>query len=314
MLPSELSSGDATADRRADYARMLAESGDPVGAAEIMEQALERAPSWPGGWFGLGLYREKAGNRAGAAAAFTQVIGLDVDDLFGAPLMLASLGATAMPDRPSSRYIERMFDDYATRFDEALLGKLDYRVPIELAALVAETAGLPRHFGLAADLGCGTGLFGAEVRSRVDRLEGFDLSQKMLAKAEEKQLYDRLGVADLSLPAARSGLFGDHLAAHRADLIAAADVLIYLGNLDTIFALVAELAAPDAIFAFSIEDAGKNGPYELRPSLRYAHSASYVEALCAKHRMTVCARQSTVMRMDAGKPIAGLLFIARIGH
>ncbi len=50
---------------------------------------------------------------------------------------------------------------------------------------------------VAIDLGCGTGLFGAEIRDRVAHLEGFDLSVNMLAKAEEKSLYDLLAKADL---------------------------------------------------------------------------------------------------------------------
>jgi Tfp pilus assembly protein FimV len=54
MQSTQFRSGDAIADRRADYARMLAESGDPAAAAELMEQALERVPVWVAGWLGLG--------------------------------------------------------------------------------------------------------------------------------------------------------------------------------------------------------------------------------------------------------------------
>jgi predicted TPR repeat methyltransferase len=311
MLPSQLSSGDATADRRADYARMLDEGGEPASAAELMEQALDLAPRWAAGWFSLGLYREKAGNAPGAAAAFERVLPLDRDDLFGAPLMLASLGSGAVPDQPSSLYIERLFDDYAERFDHSLLNKLQYSVPRELAALLAATPGLPETYRLTADLGCGTGLIGAEIRARTKRLEGFDLSGNMLSKATDKQVYDLLGVADLSLPATRSGLFGPGLADHRADLITAADVLVYLGNLDNIFALVRELAAPGAVFAFSVEDAGEGRGFSLGRSLRYAHTRSYVGDVCARFGFSLRAETSTVIRHDAGQPIEGLLFVAQ---
>lgn len=171
--------------------------------------------------------------------------------------MLASLGAGAMPDHPSSLYVERLFDDYAERFDHALIKKLAYSVPRKLAALIAETEGLPQHFRLAVDLGCGTGLLGPEIRNRIDRLEGFDLSGNMLAKAAEKHVYDLLGIADLSLPAAGSGLFGTDLSDHRADLITASDVFIYLGALENLFALLGLLSAPQAVFAFSVEDGGR---------------------------------------------------------
>jgi len=312
MMPSELSSRHATADRRADYARMLADSGDPTGAADLMEQALELAPAWIGGWFNLGLYQERAGNRAGAAAAFERVVALDPEDLFGAPLHLAALGATPTPDRPSSRYIERLFDDYAERFDRSLVGRLAYGVPANLAALLSGMQDLPQHFRLAVDLGCGTGLFGAEIRPRVGRLEGFDLSRKMLAKAAEKGPYDRLEVADLSLPASGSGLFGADLPAHRADLIVATDVMIYLGDLDNILDLAVRLAAPGAVFAFSVEDAGEESGFCLAQSLRYAHSAAYVEAVCGRFGFDIRGSEPTVIREDNGAPVSGMLFVAQL--
>lgn len=311
MLPSQLSSGDVTADRRADYARMLDEGGEPASAAELMEQALELVPGWVAGWFTLGLYREKSGNTAGAVAAFEHVLSLDRDDLFGAPLILASLGASAVPDQPSSLYIERLFDDYADRFDHALVQKLAYGVPRELAALLADMPDLPRSYRLAVDLGCGTGLVGAEIRGRVGRLEGFDLSGKMLSKAAEKQIYDLLGIADLSLSPAQSGIFGPHLVAGRADLIIAADVFIYLGRLDTLFALVRQLAATGAVLAFSVEDAGAGTGFRLAPSLRYAHTSSYVKEICDRYGFIVRAERETVVRLEAGRPIRGLLFVAQ---
>jgi predicted TPR repeat methyltransferase len=290
---------------------MLDESGAPASAAELMEQALERTPGWAAGWFNLGVYREKAGNAIGATSAFERVLPLDRDDLFGAPLMLASLGSGAVPDQPSSLYIERLFDDYAERFDHALLKKLAYSVPRKLAVLLAETPDLPQNFRLTADLGCGTGLLGPEIRGRTDRLEGFDLSGNMLSKAAEKQVYDLLGIADLSLPAGQSGLFGPGLAERRADLITASDVLIYLGNLDPLFTLLRELSAPGAVFAFSVEDAGVGSGFRLGRSLRYAHTQSYVHAVCGRHGLAIRAETSTVIRLDAGRPITGLLFVAQ---
>ncbi|TCR91017.1 methyltransferase domain-containing protein [Rhizobium sp. BK376] len=311
MPRAQLSSGDVTADRRADYAKMLDESGDPAAAAELMEQALELAPAWAAGWHQLGTYREKAKDAAGAAAAFERVLALDPDDIFGARLKLAVLGATEMPDVPPSRYVERLFDDYADRFEKSLVEKLDYTVPQKLAALISEALAIPRHFRLAIDLGCGTGLLGPEIRASVDRLEGFDLSQNMLAKADAKGVYDHLAQADLSLPPASSGVTGEGLVAHRADLITAADVLMYLGNLESVFAIAGELALPKAVFAFSVEDGGEGDGVQLRHSLRYAHSETYVRALCDRHGFGVVELARTTIRKDGGKPISGILFVTR---
>ncbi|MBP1885844.1 putative TPR repeat methyltransferase [Ensifer mexicanus] len=309
MTLNQLSSGDLIADRRADYAKMLAEAGEPQSAAELMAQALERAPDWAAGWFRLADYEEKSGRKEAAIEALRNTLRLTPEDIFGAGLKLALLGAAETPEQPPSVYIERLFDDYAERFDKALIEKLDYSVPEKLAALI-DRATNGRRFHHVTDLGCGTGLFGERIRHRCDYLEGFDLSANMLAKAEAKATYDRLAQADLSLAPEESGAFGA-LPPERSDLVSAADVLMYLGNLETVFVIADRLLAHGGLFAFSVEDAATDEGFTLRPSLRYAHSEPYIVGLCAERGFLLIATERTVIRTDAGKPIAGILFLAR---
>jgi predicted TPR repeat methyltransferase len=308
MHPTQFSSGDVIADRRADYARMLADNGEHEAAAELMEQALDLVPDWPAGLVRLADYAEKAGQPEKAIPALHRVLALDPQDIFGARLKLALLGAEEVPDQPPSRYVEALFDDYADRFDTALVERLDYTVPAKLARLITDHD--DRRLEVAIDLGCGTGLFGAEIRDRVARLEGFDLSVNMLNKAEEKGLYDLLAKADLSLDPTKSGLFDDGLAEGRADLISAADVLMYLGDLANAFSLAAHLAKPDALFAFSVEDAGEGEGYLLAPSLRYAHTEHHVRQRLGENGFDVLTLTRTTIRMDGGKPVSGILFLA----
>ncbi|CUX10467.1 class I SAM-dependent DNA methyltransferase [Agrobacterium deltaense] len=310
MAPNQFSSGDVIADRRADYARMLAESGDFPAAAELMEQALELAPRWTAGWFRFGEYHEKAGETEKAVAAYGKVAQLDTEGLFAAELKLAVLGAAETPEQPPSRYVEGLFDDYADRFETSLVEKLDYSVPQKLAELIGKAAegGV---FDTIVDIGCGTGLLGVEIRAFANRLEGFDLSQNMLAKAEEKGLYDHLDQADLSLEPEASGLFTPTLAQHRAGLVAAADVMMYLGSLETVMPLVSALLAPPGFFAFSVEDAGEEDGFVLRESLRYAHSKSYVSELLERTGFSLIEIRKTTIRKDAGKPLSGILFLAQ---
>ncbi len=308
MHPTQFSSGDVIADRRADYARMLADNGEHEAAVELMEQALELAPDWTAGLVRLADYAEKAGAKEKAVVALRKVLERDAEDLFGARLKLALLGAEEVPDAPPSAYVEALFDDYADRFDKALVERLDYTVPAKLAALVAEHH--PDRFETTVDLGCGTGLFGAEIRKRTDRLEGFDLSVNMLAKAGEKHLYDLLEKADLSLVATVSGLFADGLGTARADLVSAADVLMYLGDLGNAFSLAASLTRPGGLFAFSVEDAGEGDGFLLAPSLRYAHTEAHVRARLAETGFEPITLRRTTIRMDGGKPVSGILFLA----
>jgi predicted TPR repeat methyltransferase len=305
-----LTSGDLTADRRADYALMLAESGDHAAAVELMEQALELAPLWAAGWSRLGDYAEKAADNAKAIAAWRKTLELEPGDIFGAGLKLTIQGDSQTPALPPSAYVEGLFDDYADRFDTALVEKLKYTVPEKLAALISRGCN-DRVFPHAVDLGCGTGLFASAFGDRAIRIEGYDLSERMLAKAAGKGLYAHLAKADLSLPPDRSGLFDTH-APHSADLVAAADVMMYLGDLDAAFANAAALLSADGIFAFSVEKL-ESGDFELRPSLRYAHSAAHVEKMLARHGMTPLVMVETVIRWDAGAEIIGLLFLGQAG-
>ncbi len=311
MNQHQLSSGDLIADRRAEYAHMLAETGEHAAAADLMTQALDLVPDWAAGWFRLADYQDKSGNRAAAIEALRKVLALQPGDVFGAGLKLALFGDRTAPDQPPSLYVERLFDDYADRFDKALVERLDYTVPQKLAALAVAHCGQER-FRHVIDLGCGTGLFGAEIRDRTDILEGFDLSINMLAKAQDKAIYDYLGQADLSLSPEASGVFArDADSPSRADLVSAADVLMYLGALDSVFVIVDRLLATSSVFAFSVEDAGADGDVVLRPSLRYAHGESYINALCSIHGFEIRAVNRTVIRKDGGKPVSGILFVTR---
>lgn len=316
MNPHQLSSGDLIADRRAEYAQMLAASGDHAEAADLMRQALELAPDWAAGWFRLAEHEEKSGEREAAAASLARVLDLNPDDIFGARLKRAVLGADDVPGQAPSAYVARLFDDYADRFDAALVERLDYTVPGRLAGMVesfTNGATLER----AIDLGCGTGLFGAEIRPHVGMLEGYDLSSNMLAKAAEKHLYDHLGEANLSKPLAASGLIAHDYPEGRADLAAAADVLMYLGDLIAVFAIVPHLLKAGGLFAFSVEDAeaapanNSADGFLLRPSLRYAHSEAYVRSLCETAGIEVLDMARATIRKDGAQDVAGILFLSR---
>ncbi|HVK92364.1 MAG TPA: methyltransferase [Mycoplana sp.] len=307
---TQYTSGDILADRRADYARLSAREGDYSDAAELMEQALEITPGWAAGWFRFAEYAEKSGQKEAAAAGLAKVLSLAPADPFGAGLKLAVLGASGVPSAPPSRYVEQLFDDYAQRFDAALVGRLDYSVPEKLAALICEHVPSTK-FSYVTDLGCGTGLFGERIRDRATFLEGFDLSAKMLAKAREKRVYDRLAQAHLSLSAAACGVFDAGLPPARATLATAADVLMYLGELAPVFAIAAELVAPGGYFGFSVEDAGADDDYVLRPSLRYAHGEAYVRRRADAAGFDIHHARQTVIRKDAGEPVQGRLLLAQ---
>ncbi len=290
---------------------MLDEAGDHAAAAEVMAQALELCPDWTAGLALLATYRERAGDIQAAIRTLERLDGEDKDDVFAASLKLAVLGAAEPPAHPPGRYVEALFDSYADHFDAALTERLDYNAPARLAGLLARAADPDQRFRLCVDLGCGTGLSGEAFCGRVDRLEGFDLSLNMLAKAEEKAVYDHLTQADLLLSPRESGLFSEGFARERADLVVAADVLMYLGALESLMANVDALIAQGGLFLFSVEDGGDCETFTLLPSLRYAHAFCYVETLLAETGFTLKAHGRAALRKDAGAPVPGILFLAQ---
>lgn len=307
MTSHQLSSGDLIADRRAQYARQYAEGGDAAAAADLQMQALELAPEWAAGWHQLGLYRETSGDRAGAADAWRKVLALAPTDIFGAGLKLSLTGQAETPAAPPSEYVEALFDGYSDRFDTALLEDLGYCVPERLTTLINEVAGTEAQFAKVIDLGCGTGLFGERIRLRTSWLDGYDLSQGMLAKAQEKGVYDHLGQADIGfgLPG------GGPSSGTKADLVAASDVFAYFGDLDTVIGVAADLIRPGGLLAFSCEAGAEGSEWLLQASLRYSHGAVYLRRLLDRHGLAVERLAREPIRRDGADTIEGYLVIAR---
>src|SRR5450755_4992689 len=130
-----LSSGDLMADRRFDFARNLQLRGDLVAAEDLFVQATDLAPGFATAWFTLGEVREQLGDRNGAIAAFRTAELTDPGDRNGAGLRLMRLGAIDLAGmRPT--YVKALFDQYAPRFDAALIDDLGYRGPALLLAAV----------------------------------------------------------------------------------------------------------------------------------------------------------------------------------
>jgi predicted TPR repeat methyltransferase len=296
-----MTSGDLLADRRLEMARALMERGDVSAAIELLEQALERACEWAAGHFLLGEWRDGAGDRDGAVEAYSRALALDPQDRAGAILRLALIGAAAMPDAPPPAYVAGVFDDHAEDFDSALVERLGYTVPRALADLVAELAYDDGRFARVLDLGCGTGLAGERFRDRAAWLEGVDLSEGMVAVARRKGFYDALAVDEAH--AFLAGVTACY------DLIVAADVLVYLGDLAGLFQAARRALLPGGRFAFSVEQ-GQGDGFVLNRGHRYAHGENYVAAGLAAAGLTLVEMRHAVCRMEGGQPVEGLLVLA----
>ena len=207
----------------------------------------------------------------------------------------------------SEAYVRRLFDQYAGRYDTALTEHLRYRGPamlLEAIERVMRDAGRAMHFREMLDLGCGTGLAGTAFRPVADQLVGVDLSPAMIAKADEKGIYDRTAVAS----------FADFLAAaaaarERYDLVLAADVLVYVNDLVPFMAGIGKILRTRGLVAFTAETHAGDG-VKLLPTLRFAHGETYLRGLLSANGLTVRHLAKTSVRSEKGVPVDGLVVVA----
>jgi predicted TPR repeat methyltransferase len=299
-----LSSGDLVADRRFEFARDLQLKGDLVAAADLLLQATELAPAFASAWFTLGQIREQLGERDVAIAAFRKALIADPDDRHGASLRLMLLGAEKLSAMPQG-YVRALFDQYAPRFEKALVDDLGYRGPALLfkAVLAARLAvRKPAFFKRAIDLGCGTGLAATAFAREVDHFIGIDLSPRMIEQARATGLYAQLEVADMA-----QGLRDRPDAS--SDLILAADAMVYLSDLAPLLREATRVLVTGGLVAFTVETHGGDGVI-LGEGLRYAHSPGCVRASIDDAGLTLSRLEDLSARNEDNTPVPGLVVVA----
>ncbi|WP_132254663.1 class I SAM-dependent DNA methyltransferase [Methylobacterium segetis] len=311
-MTHQTSSGDLLADRRYAYAEACLAEGDAAGAAEMAEQALDLAPRYAPAWLLLGrareaLHREGGGDAAlqGALRAYAAALDLDPEDRLGSRLRLAQLGIGDRLAAISPAYVRALFDGYAARFERHLVGELGYRGPEMLREALARIAGPERRFARVLDLGCGTGLMGAALAGRFEHLVGVDLSPEMLARAERRGLYHRLIAGDLTgcLAEAEAG---------SVDLVVAADVFIYLGDLRPVLGAIARVLAPSGLCAFTVQSHGGAG-VAIGADGRYAHADAEVLEAASAAGLTTRLVEDAAIRRQNGRDVPGRLVVLQCG-
>lgn len=203
----------------------------------------------------------------------------------------------ASVSRAPADYVAAKFDGFADQFDHQLVTLLDYQAPSLLAGMVARHA---TKFPEILDLGCGTGLAAEPFARFGARLTGVDLSGGMLAKAAERNAYDCLVQADIvDFLRERGEAF---------DLVLAADVLIYLGDLAPLFEALGPVVRPGGLFVFSVE-VGDDG-WTVLPSGRFAHADAYLRDL-ATPDFEILEHEVTDLRREGAGVARGGLYVMR---
>lgn len=272
----------------------------PAAIGEL-QRALRLDPRSGAAYWQLGLCWLAAGETDKAKDALARAGELEAVPAEDVAARIAEADALAAAPRSAAPYVRHLFDQFAADYDERMRGPLSYRAPEILLELFQLVAG-PRRNLRVLDLGCGTGLCGAAFRPLARTLAGVDLSPDMIARACTLGLYDALQVGDIeAFPHGDGAPF---------DLILAADVFVYLGDLRPVLTGARRQIVADGLLLFTAEAHNGDG-YALGPTRRWRHSEAYLRAVAAQCGFDIAGLMPCVPRVNAGIPVAGFAVALR---
>jgi len=275
----------------------LEEEGNLPEAFSRFQTATQFDPTCGRAWRHLGNLLRRSGELGAASECFERAIATG-DDRQLNEFFLSAVGVGPLVSAAPSHFVAALFNQYAQRFEVHLTTELKYCAPQLLFDLIVGS-GTP-HFEKTLDLGCGTGLAAKAFGAVSARTHGVDLSQEMLNRASDLRLYDELVLASIE----------EYLKStpNAYNLILCCDALIYLGDLTAVFAGARRTLAPGGSFGFTVELCEAEAGFDLLPSLRYAHSESYIRQLAEHNQFHLLGVAKGSLREEDHQPVQGLAF------
>jgi predicted TPR repeat methyltransferase len=289
---------ELSAEELAKLAKRLRHKGRTKMAYVCQRRVTELAPNDADAWGELGELAHILGHRDETRAAYEKFLELEPNDE-ETKLILVALRDEPPPPRASDECIQQMYQRFSSFFDFNLCEELYYEGPQRLHDMITAVMG-DRHDLVVADIGCGSGLAGVQLKPHAAHMMGVDLSPEMIELARKRSVYDRLEVAEITrwLCAGQ-----DHF-----DLIAACDCLIYFGDLRPVVVAAARRLKRGGVLAFTLER-GDQYPLRLTDSGRYAHHAQHVREAAAEAGLNVTRLEEAYLRMEYGEEVTGLFVV-----
>lgn len=274
----------------------LAEQGDLDGAITALSRSVANNAHSTEALFALAAVQTVSDNKAAAELALQRILSVEPDNR-EARHLLAALHGEAISS-PYEGFAREAFDRVAMQFDNEQLRLRAYRGPAEIVALIEDVDPERRAFAGVADIGCGTGLAMSTLRDAfaVERAIGVDISPVMIGLARAKGLYDDLILDDAAKGlASLDGTF---------ELVVAADLFPYLGNLAAFMTAARGRLSPGGLLAYSIESLDGEG-MALAATGRFLHAPSYVEEAARAAGLRPVASRALNLRRSFGRNISG---------
>lgn len=207
--------------------------------------------------------------------------------------------------RAEDGYVQQIFDVFADDFEAVLTG-LDYQAPNLIRCLMEKFYGDGTQSKLRIlDAGCGTGFCGEFLQKYAaeDCLYGVDISSKMLDVARQKKLYSHLLNSELE------AFFASQK--NKFDLITAADVFTYFGDLSLLFGGMKNSLEKNGRIIFTVSENRTNEKdYFLHASGRYLHHQNYLNQLLDSYAFETEIFDRVKLRNEGDKEVFGYLVSA----
>ncbi len=207
---------------------------------------------------------------------------------------------THQDNKPASctTYVRHLFNDYAIHYEQHMNHALGYTLSHHIASVLHQMPlfNVPK----ALDLGCGTGLTGIVLRELCQYLIGIDVSSKMLTKAQEKDIYDELFEAEAVAWLKQN--------AQHYDLVVAADVLPYVGDLAPLMEILSQRIQPKGYFICTFE-ISECEDWSIQETARFCHHPEYVVSLAKQFGFNLKSEQKVAGRQHQGQDLHVVLCV-----
>jgi predicted TPR repeat methyltransferase/thioredoxin-like negative regulator of GroEL len=275
-------------------------------AKVLYERIIEQNPNHAAAYHNLATVLLHLNQRFQALDYFKKAYQLQPEN-FTAKHMIDAITENPETKQTPPNFIQALFDQYAYNYNDHVKTQLKYQVPSLIREALSPYANQDTLYQKILDLGCGTGLMAPYLSDICMKLIGVDLSENMIEMAKRLGAYYKLYHDNILhfLP--------KHL--NEFDLIVAADVLCYFGDLKEILIYCQHALMADCLLVFTVEylnnPAKKNQPYRLQTSGRFVHSETYIENQLKEAGFTLETCKQVILRYQEDIPVDGLLFIVR---
>jgi len=293
-------------------------------AIAVYTQALEQDDTLANIWTNLATAQNKLGEKESTVASLERAVQLD-PSLVAPKHLLASLkGDDSVTDADIS-YVSELFDFYADFYEDHARKKLIYTAPRILrqelremynASFLAlpeeekekynnDVLGKLNRSMNVLDLGCGTGLSGAWFIDYSKTLTGVDVSSKMVEKSKSKGIFKNVFQMDGEQYMSTVCEEGFH------DLIIAADVFGYVGDLKPTFKAANRALSKGGHLAFTVEKLTRESTkgFGLEESARFGYERSYLEQIAQDCGFSICLLKDYSPLVEYNQPVPGYLVI-----